>query len=257
MIFWRPEVERQPAVAEALARHPEPLVERDRRVEVGDGEDEVVEGGDAHRGGYADGGEGGKHGVDDALGEPLVERRPAEHEAVVDGPEQQLVEERPIHVGAQVTALDPAVDEPVHLGDARGDDLLAEPLGEPRIGREVGDEPLHHAPHQRCAEDPHGGGDERDQLVARVVEVRRGDELLDHVDQHGEGQLVLGAPAAVDGRLGHTGARRDALDRQTVHTTLRKQLAGGVEDGGALGVHKNETYRSARLLVCDTQRIVL
>lgn len=195
--------------------------------------------------------EGGQHGVDDALGETRVERAAAEHQAVVERPEQQLVDQLTVGVGPQVAALDPAVDEAVHLGDARRDHLFAEAARELGVRGEVGDEPLHHAPHQRRAEDPHRGAHEHDELVARVVEVRGRDELLDHVDQHREGQLVLGAPAPVDRGLGHTRARGDALDRQTVHAALREQLAGGVEDRCALVIHatKRSVARTCYLAI--------
>ena len=44
------EMERDSPFAERLQAHAEAFVERDRRVDVGDGQDEVVEGGDAHTG---------------------------------------------------------------------------------------------------------------------------------------------------------------------------------------------------------------
>lgn len=44
------ETEREPPLAERLPAHAKAFVERDRRVDVDNGQDEVVEGGDAHTG---------------------------------------------------------------------------------------------------------------------------------------------------------------------------------------------------------------
>ena len=163
-------------------------------------------------------------------GEPLVQRRPAQQQPVVDGAEQELVGELDVGVGAQVAALDPACEQPVGLGDPHRHDLVLERLGQPGVGGEVGDEPLHDAAHDRRAEDGDGGVDEADELGARVAEVRGGDDLLDHVDQHGERELVLAAPAAVDGRLRDSGPRRDALDGEIPDAAFGEELTRGVED---------------------------
>ena len=50
MIFWLPKRSAMPALAERLGAHAEALVERDGRRDVGDGQHEVVERGDAHAG---------------------------------------------------------------------------------------------------------------------------------------------------------------------------------------------------------------
>ena len=57
-----------------------------------------------------------------------------------------------IGVGPQVAARDAALDEPLDLGVAHRHDAVAERLRELGIGREIGDEALHDAAHQRRSE---------------------------------------------------------------------------------------------------------
>jgi hypothetical protein len=60
--------------------------------------------------------------------------------------------------------------------------------------------------------------------------VRGLDLLLDHDDEDGEGEVVLGAPAAVNGGLGHARAGGDAFDGQTLDAFFGQYLARGFED---------------------------
>ncbi len=135
-----------------------------------------------------------------------------------------------IRVRSQVAARDAARHEPLDLRIAHAHDALAEGEGELRVGREVGHESLHHTAHQRRAEHIDRGADEGQQLRAGLAELGQLDDLLDHVEDDRQRELVLVAPAAVDRRLGHARARRDALDGETVDAALDEQLARRLED---------------------------
>jgi hypothetical protein len=68
--------------------------------------------------------------------------------------------------------------------------------------------------------------------VADVPQVGHLDDLLDHVEQHRERQLVLRPPAPVDRRLGDSRSRSDPFDGQVMDAVLRQKLACGREDRG-------------------------
>jgi hypothetical protein len=69
----------------------------------------------------------------------------------------------------------------------------------------------------------------RDQLGAHVTEVRDHGDVLDHVDQHGERQLVLGAPEDLSGppeRPAGFGGTGRHIDRQAGTGTIQIRHRG-------------------------------
>ena len=69
------------------------------------------------------------------------------------------------------------------------------------------------------------GVHERQQLRAGIAQLGQLDDLLDHVENDRQRQLVLVAPAPVDRGLRDAGARRDLLDREALDAALDEQLA--------------------------------
>ncbi len=101
---------------------------------------------------------------------------------MVDGSEEEVVEEFGIDVRAQVAALCSSRDQMAYLLQAEGDDAFAKRVCERGVGRQVGDETFYDASHQGRFEDLDCAVDEGDELGARFAEFGAFDDLLGHLE---------------------------------------------------------------------------
>ena len=170
---------------------------------------------------------------DDPFGEVVVQRSPADAQAVPDQRGTDVGEQGHVGVGSDLASGHSTGQHIADDGLPVAEEGGPEGLGQHRMASLLGDQGLHQVASR--LDHVEEAVQHLDQVAPDAAGVGRR-QLVASAPQEGvDDQVGLVVPPAVDGRLGHTGAGGDALDAQAGKSLFDQQVQGGGLDGPVAG----------------------